>query len=81
MATILKTFPETTRGRPAVYPWESWFDGRIRHLKKGADFHCTPKAFEDLARRTARKRGVQIRLVINAKVGSVILQRKRGKRV
>jgi hypothetical protein len=27
-----------TRGRPAKYPWEEWFDGNFRVLKRGRDF-------------------------------------------
>lgn len=43
----------TTRGRPAKYPWGRWLNGRRRTLVKGVDFDCEAYALVLQLRRKA----------------------------
>jgi len=58
MATILKNYEPKKPQRPSRYPWDEWFDGRIRRLTQGKknDFQCSVASMADLCRKTARKR-------------------------
>jgi hypothetical protein len=51
------TFKVTSRGRPS-YPWDEWFDGRIRRLIHGSDFTASPQTFAGMARGREKNRGL-----------------------
>ena len=55
MARVVKAIPE--RGK---HPWKAWFDGKLRELVNGEDFHCTPHNFRSSVRYAASFRGVTI---------------------
>lgn len=46
MANIVKEFPTIKRGRPEVYPYKEWFNGKPWALKQGVDFHVKPESFK-----------------------------------
>ena len=43
-----------------VYPWDRWFDGELRELTRGEDFHCTPHNFHSSVRSAVQSRGLEI---------------------
>ena len=43
-----------------VHPWHRWFDGELRELVKGEDFHCSPHNFRGSVVYAASRRGVEI---------------------
>lgn len=66
MAKELQEFPET-RGRAkgeSQYPWETWFDGKIRQLEGGDDFTCKLSSFRSTVAKEAKARKVKIRTAI-----------------
>ena len=44
-------------GRPALYPWDEWGDGRRWMLTEGEDFQVDRKSFRAAAYQAARFRG------------------------
>lgn len=64
MASTVRSFPEVQRmkakrGRPSLYPWDKWFNGRIWKLKQGEDFSAM--FFQSQAHTAARTRGVKLK--------------------
>ncbi len=73
MAELLTEFPPINRGgRPQFYPWDEWFDGQVRRLTKGVDFHCSPNSLRSLAYTTAVNRGLNVRSKVLDK--SIVIQ-------
>lgn len=61
MAEILDNYDfSSTRKRGSIYPWEEWFDGKIRKLSRGDDFKGTAESFRVGAYNAAKKSGVTI---------------------
>jgi len=57
MAKILKRYePKKRTGPKAVYPYDTWLDGKIYKLKQGEDFQCTCSSMEGLIRDAAKAR-------------------------
>jgi len=56
MPEILDSMPER-RGRPQIYPWDEWSDGRVWKLHQGSDFYSEAKSFRVLTHRTAKLYG------------------------
>ena len=56
MSDVIKEFPKGKRGRPALYDWDSCFDGQIHVFFKGQDFHTSIESFRALVHRTASAR-------------------------
>jgi hypothetical protein len=53
----------TTRrrlGRPPLYPWAYWLDGRVWLLERGVDFKVSPHAFRVACRCAAATRGLRL---------------------
>ena len=75
MAKILKTFTPPARkgGRPPEYPWADWFDGQIRVLTKGEDFHTTLHSMEVFIRRTAALKGFKVSLSLDPEAETITL--------
>jgi len=65
MSQVIKTFPGVP-GRPPVYPWDEWSDGRVWRLTRGEDFNSDPKSFRVLVHRTAKSRGLKARTHIES---------------
>ncbi len=59
MAQIVNNGLPRTQGRPPVYPWDEWCDGKARRLFRGEDFFSHPKSFRVLVHRTAKGRGLK----------------------
>jgi hypothetical protein len=68
MATILPTYDwsesskHTDKPRTRLYPWPEWLDGRIRELTKGEDFDGPAASFANVARTTANRKGIKVRV-------------------
>ncbi len=61
MATVLKDFEfGASRGRPEMYPWATWFDGKIRRLERGKDFEGHPANFRVQVFAAAKRYGVKV---------------------
>ena len=56
MSETIKESPKKKRGRPALYDWESCFDGEIHVFYKGQDFFTSIESFRALVHRTANTR-------------------------
>lgn len=52
------------RGRPALYPWDQWTDGRIYEATRGTDYTNTTKAFVSTLRAHASRKKLRIKLDI-----------------
>ena len=62
MAKTLSEFPsDHTGGRPEMYPWDQWLDGRPWLLTNGEDYKTTTKQFRNAAEAAARRKGLWIR--------------------
>lgn len=51
---------EMPAGTKAEYPWDQWFDGRIRLLEQGIDFTVSAKSMQLQAHQRSRIDGVRI---------------------
>lgn len=56
MADKVEQFARRKRGRPAIYDWDSCFDGEIHRFFQGQDFTVTLESFRALVHRTASAR-------------------------
>lgn len=56
MSEVITQFPKKKRGRPALYDWDSCFDGQIHVFYKGQDFQTSIESFRALVHRTANTR-------------------------
>lgn len=59
MGEIVQEFPGR-QGRPPLYDWQAWMDGKIHKLFKGVDFNGQPKSFRVGAHRTAKNYGLKV---------------------
>lgn len=74
MAKLLRTFQLPRSARPVArrrYPWDEWFDGRIRAFTRGIDFDGEPRAFASTARSAAHYRGIIVCSLVGN--GTVVL--------
>lgn len=60
MAEVLDEF-DFRNGGSSLYPWDEWFDGRIRRLRQGEDFVTDPRTMRTALQARARKRGGRAR--------------------
>lgn len=62
MAKILKKYTKQKKkpGPRPKYPWDKWFDGKIRLLVHGEDFTCSILSMEDNVRKAARRADFQV---------------------
>lgn len=58
MSRVVNRIPNQ-RGRPCIYPWEKWMDGRTRKLVHEEDFFSDWKSFRVLVHRTASIYGLK----------------------
>ena len=59
MSEVLNEFPGHRRN--SMYLWDEWFDGKIRKLFKGIDFHGHQKSMRCQVYIAARRRGLNVR--------------------
>lgn len=55
MSEILSDFEFRKVGRPSMYPWEHWSDGRIWKVKRGDDFQVKPLTLRESVYQYAKK--------------------------
>lgn len=77
-----KPLPDHLRrpvGRPSVYPWDSWLDGRQHDIEPEVDFDCTVDSIRQQIYAAARARGVKVsvRRIHNGLRMQVDLQKER----
>ncbi len=60
MAEKLEAFP--TRNRYTRYPWATWFDGSIWHLKSGVDYVGRDESMRNQFYIQAKRRGGKVRV-------------------
>ena len=67
MAKVLDELPPVKSGKGATskYPWNTWLDGRVWQLKHNEDFECKMPSFRTLASKSARDRGLKLRIRIS----------------
>ena len=51
-------------GRPAIYPWDTWFNGDTHALIPRTDFNCTRESLRQQIYAQARERGLKVIEVI-----------------
>lgn len=82
MAEIIEPF-KSRKGRPPVYPWETWADGQARRLYRGTedecaagekDFHAQLLSFRTMVHRKARDLNMTAQTKINEADGSIQLR-------
>lgn len=59
------------------YPWDEWFDGKVRLLEKGVDFDCSLAGMRSAALSAAKKYGIEI--VARVRPEGVYIQSKGSK--
>ena len=60
MAEVVDHLPaaKSRGGRPSIYPWGQWFDGRVWRLEEGIDFNGAASQFRrGLGARATRSGG------------------------
>jgi len=57
------------------YPWDRWFKRRRFRLQYGRDYRCLPHSMGVQVRSAAYKRGVHVKVEINA-LGTITVTRK-----
>jgi hypothetical protein len=70
MADVIAEF-ESKKGRPPIYPWDQWADGKARRLYRGQDFFATPVSFRTMVHRRAHDMGLHAYVDINKADDSV----------
>lgn len=82
MAKQVSEFPQVRRGRPEVYPYKQWFNGKKWALKQGEDFHVEPESFKAAlyARKNAMNLVIRTATITDAETGlsTVYVQRLSG---
>jgi hypothetical protein len=74
MPEILDEWPPEAMGH-SKYPWDEWFDGKVRLLVHGKDFKVTPDSFRATCYWAGRRKGFHIRAaVVGIKKNKVALQ-------
>lgn len=81
MGEVVKEFPKVRRGRPEIYPYKQWFNGKKWALTQGVDFHVDPESFK--AALYARKNALKYVIVTTTNVAddgtaTVYVQRLMG---
>lgn len=59
MSEIIGDF-KSKRGRPEVYPWDYWADGKPKRLYTEIDFHASPMSMRTMLHRKARLLGLRV---------------------
>lgn len=67
------TFSET-RGRHAIYDWDTILNGNIWKLTKGTDFQSSVLTFRSGAYQQARRRGLRLQTTIDTANNTIILR-------
>ncbi len=65
MGEIIEAF-SSRKGRPPLYPWDEWSDGRSRRLYRGQDFSAELLSFRTMVHRKARDLNKRAETQINA---------------
>ena len=81
MAKVVTEFPKIKRGRPEVYPYKEWFNGKPWALRQGVDFHVKPESFKAAiyARKNAMGLVIQTATEVDKDgVATVYVQRLKG---
>lgn len=81
MAEVVDEWPETARsargsGSKFKYPWDEWFDGKMRKLQHGVDYELETRNMQRGILKKARQRNVRIRTAVEDDV--IYLQRIEG---
>lgn len=63
MATTVDKFPTVRRGRPEIYPYALWLNGKRWALKHGEDFTVSPDSLKAALYARKNKLGYEIRTV------------------
>lgn len=75
MAERIESFDFKRQSGGSRYPWEQWLDGSIWRLTERDDFNgAMPKHIGSQIRINANKRGLAVRVSIDAKNGVIVLQ-------
>lgn len=75
MANTLDQFPPPHwGGKPAIYPWDDWLDGRVHELEHGTDFTTSRQTFRHTASMAARRRGHGLKTAILRDTNTVVIQ-------
>jgi hypothetical protein len=61
-ATRFKESATAGPGRPTLYPWHVWLDGKVWRLQRGVDFDIAPKSIQTIARRAAAQRDLRVHI-------------------
>lgn len=67
MARVLKAYtfavdrPTGKRGRPPLYPWDEWTDGRIWKVTEGIDFTTSRNGFRSCLAGHAKRKGYTLK--------------------
>lgn len=57
-------------GRAPKYPWHEWLNGSPWRCVKGEDFHCEVKTFRGVARKAAKREGLELQ---SQRVGQAVI--------
>lgn len=63
MAQILDSFPAIPH--KTKYPYDEWFDGKVRRLLHGEDFTVAPQSIRSLLYAQAKQRGMPLKVTID----------------
>ena len=64
MPKIIKDYDFNTRGGRTMYPWEDWFDGKIRAFVEGDDFTVKPTSFRSAFVGAASRAGLKTQTTV-----------------
>jgi hypothetical protein len=62
MAEIISDF-KSNKGRPALYPWTTWADGKSRKIRQGDDFFSSLTSMRTMIHRKASEFGLKARVL------------------
>ncbi len=68
MAETLKTYTFRGRGRPQMYPWDLWNNGKIWEVTRGIDFTVTPSSFTSRLYEHAAANKLIVQVAVNGDV-------------
>ena len=74
MAQVINTMPEARKGRPPIYPWAEWLDGRVWVLTQGEDFSVSLQSMGVMVRDAAAKHGKKATVLRDTEAGTITLQ-------
>lgn len=76
MAKTLDSYERTDgiipAGRPQIYPWDDWFDGRIWMLTQGEDYHISTEGMIGYVRKMALARDFETSVYLHDEDAIVI---------